>query len=1197
MVKVLGLVVLICSAGFVLGRDREFGHPLFRTFTGHDYGQVGQILAVTQDPQGPMLFGCDHAILAFDNNRWQTIPLPGVGTIRSFAVDPRGTVWFSTGSEIGYLSRVHGQYYPVKVYSGAFGAGPQIVVDADRVYLSSETGLFIWSGGSMAQQSAEPLTPFSLARAHGRIQVGGENGSIYESDGNRFTRIADSPPDVKSGVIRAIVDCPIGEGIVVSTSGMFQRRGARLIPWKTDIDSLLNSSEIFTAKWILGKYLAVLLRDRGVYLLDREGSLVGSFTVNSGLADAGFEAVGEDRDGGLWVCTDTEITRIQSGIGYTEFDHELGLPKGFVTGVVRFHGKIYVTTQHGVSVLTAADKADPSHFIGFGQQIGRFYGLTVSGPTAFASADSGTYVLNTTTSGLERIGSGGMTIHRSSLDPMRVFIAAKAGVEAVRESNGQWSSEGLLSQLPAVLGITDDKNGILFVSTEDGGPYCVQLRNGGPPIFRDARVERVLDTEKKEAQISDGSMVKWQDQLVFVGDDRVWELSEGRNRLEPLALIEKSLPGKKIQLISRSQLSDEYVWVSSRPKDAGPEIGSEIGKLYVSGRYEPLAHAVTYPLGVINGVWDENVDGESVVWIAGDYGLMRAFADRLGFSRRKFELYPSQILTTDGAPVSIQNGNRLRLKYDDRDFEIRFGTDRYGVNNELYYEARLEGKVVHSWPLTTAAVWRSGGGLNEGTYLLHIQARDSDGVESREFTFAFTIDPPWYRTLWAETVSGSLVILAFYLFNRWRTWQMKIRERELIQTVNLRTRELREHEIELQNAKERAELAREQAESANRAKTAFLANVSHELRTPINSILGYAQILRRRLDLRDDARQELRTIFSSGEHLLEMINEMLDLARVESGKVSVSFRSLELPKFIAGIVDEFKLRAARGNLRFIHEIEGILPAWIETDPVRLRQVLYNLLGNAMKFTAYGEVAFRISVKAKQLRFEVKDTGKGIPKSDLPLLFKPFYQATNNHTIGQGVGLGLHISKQIVELLGGQITIASELGQGSTFSFGIPRRNADPVKPELPLPQIVGYEGRRRRILVVDDEPLNRSMLKDLLSTVGFDVAEADSPEAALRLLKDHFDAVISDIRMPGGYDGHAFCRRLRSSPATGNLVIIASSASVFADDQRLAQDSGFNDFLAKPVIEEELFDIVGRHLSLKWVDTAANQSAVTTIRP
>jgi len=418
---------------------------------------------------------------------------------------------------------------------------------------------------------------------------------------------------------------------------------------------------------------------------------------------------------------------------------------------------------------------------------------------------------------------------------------------------------------------------------------------------------------------------------------------------------------------------------------------------------------------------------------------------------------------------------------------------------------------------------------------------------------------------------------------------MRLRERELVQTVDLRTRELREHEIELRNAKDAAELAREHAEIANRAKTAFLANMSHELRTPINSILGYAQILLRRLNLSDDGKAKLRTILSSGEHLLEMINEVLDLSRVESGKVSVDFRALELPKFIAGIVDEFQLRAAPKNLRFIHEIHGVLPQCIETDPLRLRQVLYNLLGNAMKFTVQGDVAFRVYVNPERLRFEVKDTGKGIPKEDLPSLFKPFFQATNNNAIGQGVGLGLHISKQIVELLGGEIIIASELGRGSTFSFEIPLRGADPVSIELRSPQVIGYEGPRRRVLVVDDEPLNRLILRELLLTVGLDATEADSPEEALRLLKNHFDAVISDIRMPGD-DGHTFCRNLRSREQTKDLVIIASSASVFADDQRLALASGFSDFLPKPVMEEELFEILGRHLGLKWIYAQESQA-------
>jgi CheY-like chemotaxis protein/anti-sigma regulatory factor (Ser/Thr protein kinase) len=258
-----------------------------------------------------------------------------------------------------------------------------------------------------------------------------------------------------------------------------------------------------------------------------------------------------------------------------------------------------------------------------------------------------------------------------------------------------------------------------------------------------------------------------------------------------------------------------------------------------------------------------------------------------------------------------------------------------------------------------------------------------------------------------------------------------------------------------------------------------------------------------------------------------------------------------------------------------------LPTWIQTDPVRLRQVLYNLLGNAMKFTTQGEVSFQVYAEPTQIRFEVKDTGKGIPRHELPLIFKPFYQATNNDLTGQGAGLGLHISKQIVELLGGEIKVCSEPGQGSTFSFLIPRRDA---LPELQVrsSRIAGYQGPRRRLLVVDDEPLNRAMLRELLSAVGFDAVEADSPEQALALIQDGFDAVNSDIRMPG-YDGHTFCRNLRSRETTKDLVIVASSASVFADDQRLALASGFSDFLPKPVMEEELFEILGRHLGLKWI--------------
>jgi signal transduction histidine kinase/CheY-like chemotaxis protein len=1184
MIKLIALAFFLSSICTTLAANLEFGHPLFRTFTAHDYGDAYEIYAVTQDEEGRMLFGCQDAILAFDNNRWETIPVPETGYIRWLAVDSQGLVWFGSSTQIGYLARTNGKYLLVKIYHGSFGPESRGVVTGGQLVLSTEAGLVIWRNGHISQQSwsTDLIKPSSLALCQGQVWISDQNASLYELGGNQFKKIAESPP-TNAGEIRAIVDCPIGDGLVVRSSGIFEKIKATLVPWKTEIDTILKNSLIFQAKWILNKYLAVLVQNSGVYLLDQQGHLVESFTVNSGLPDAGFEATGEDRDGGLWVCTDTEITRIQCAIGYTEFDHELGLPKGFVNIVAGYQGKVYTATQHGLYLLKAGeDVAHPAHFVRFGDLTDRFFGLTVTGSTVYAISEDGAYSLDPATAEFNRIGSGGGTIVPSRIDSKRIFLTTLAGLASINYSNGQSHSEDLLSQLPYFFqGIAEDEHGDLFLCAENEGFYRVQLRKGAQPLFRDAKIGRLLDAPNKKIPSGEGPICQWQGQMLFVGDDQVWKLQGSNDRLEPFALAAKSLPGRKIRRMDRSQLTDDYVWVSSRPRNARPETGFEVGRLYMSGAYEPLSHAVSYPLGEINSIFDEKVDGETVAWIAGDYGLMRVLLDRTAFSKRKFQLYASQIISMDGAPVPVQGGRDLALEYDDRDFQIRFGTDHFSVGDELYYEVKLDGPADHRSRISTSPVWRSGA-LNEGHYLLHVQAKDSDGVESKEYSFAFAIDPPWYRTFWLEMVWGLLIILAFYLFYLWRTWQMKSREQELVRTVDLRTRELRENEIELRNAKDAAELAKEQAETANRAKTAFLANMSHELRTPINSILGYAQILLRRMDRYGDEKAKLKTILSSGEHLLEMINEVLDLSRVESGKVSITLQAVELPKFLAGIVDEFKLRAARGKLMFVHQVQGDLPECIETDPLRLRQVLYNLLENAMKFTVRGEVSLRVYVTSDLLRFEVKDTGKGIPPEDLPSVFKPFYQATNNQLVGQGVGLGLHISKQTIDLLGGKINVVSEPGRGSTFTFEIPRRDAKPLSPEVASLRIVGYEGPRRRVLIVDDEALNRALLRELLATVGFESVEASSPEEALSLLDHSFDAVISDISMPG-YDGHTFCRNLRSSAETKDLVVIASSASVFDDDQRLALASGFTDFLPKPIWEEELFQILGRQLKLKWI--------------
>jgi hypothetical protein len=199
--------------------------------------------------------------------------------------------------------------------------------------------------------------------------------------------------------------------------------------------------------------------------------------------------------------------------------------------------------------------------------------------------------------------------------------------------------------------MAEDEKGDLFVTTESNGFYRIQLNRDGQPLFRNARIEQLLDMQGLKVLSGQGSVCEWQGQMLFVAAGRVWRLVQGTNRVVPFELKEKSLPDRNVQLIVRSQLTEDYVWICSRPPNAGPEIGFEVGRLYSSGAYEPLSHAVSFPLGVINSIWDEKIDGKPLVWIAGDYGLMRVFLDRPAFNKRNFRLYASQIMTADGTPI------------------------------------------------------------------------------------------------------------------------------------------------------------------------------------------------------------------------------------------------------------------------------------------------------------------------------------------------------------------------------------------------------------------------------------------------------------------------------------------------------------------------------------------------------------------
>ncbi len=413
------------------------------------------------------------------------------------------------------------------------------------------------------------------------------------------------------------------------------------------------------------------------------------------------------------------------------------------------------------------------------------------------------------------------------------------------------------------------------------------------------------------------------------------------------------------------------------------------------------------------------------------------------------------------------------------------------------------------------------------------------------------------------------------------------KSRQVAQEESNRQTELLMREIESHRRTDTLlQQAKQSAEQANQAKSRYITAISHELRTPLNSILGYAQILEGDPAIPDNRRQAVGVIRKSGDHLLSLIEGTLDIARIEGGKLSLDAKPLAFPEFLAEIVGMFELQARAKGLAFHYESSGELPATVRADARRLRQILINILGNAVKFTIRGGVTLRVRYQREMAHFEIEDTGPGISADDLARIFEPFARGSAA-SVGAtgGTGLGLTIAKMLTDLMGGELTVDSLDGQGSRFRVRLylPQPHAAQGKLARPRVKRVGYIGVRRRILIVDNEAADRELLVQILEPLGFQLAQAASGAECLASVAGFQPHLIfMDLAMPG-MDGWETIRRLRAGGLT-DADIAVISANAF--EQGVDNDAGIgaDDFITKPVRVDDLLDWIGRRLGLDWVD-------------
>ncbi|HTP35940.1 MAG TPA: two-component regulator propeller domain-containing protein [Candidatus Acidoferrales bacterium] len=945
--------------------------------------------------------------------------------------------------------------------------------------------------------------------------------------------------------------------------------------------------------------------DMGLLEFDPDRTRLFRYARNAGdpasLPHDSVAVLFEDAEGEFWAGTGRGLCRFSSKPPrFINYSHEPGNPNTLHDNMIwsvraGSNGILWIGTEYGLNRLDR----QAGRFTLYRHDPNNARSLSYDKVAAIREDPSGALWFATYGGGLDRFDPATGQFFAYRHDPNNPF------------SLGSDSARSLLM----------DRHGVLWVGTQNGGLNRFDARTGRFTIYRDAPAYIGTVIEDRAGILWLGSendgLGRFDpatehftyyrhnprdprslsaDRVYVITEDRAGTLwagtQNGLDRLDPGSgtfttfTTKDGLPGNTISGIFEDARG--YLWVATHDGLSRFDPRTKTFRNYTQP--DGLPDNLLNPYFAEGGF--QTSAGEVI--LTSSKGLTTFYPDRLADNPHvppvlltDFYLFNKPVAPGADSPLHkpVWAAGSLKLTHAQGIFSVEFAALSYIAPEKNRYRYRLEG-LEKDWNEVDSrqrlATYTS---LPPATYTFRVQASNNDGVwNEKGASLVITVLPPWWGTwLFRCCVAVSIVALAFAAY-RYRIRAFERQTAMLEEQVSARTRDLR--------------VAKDAAEAANRAKSAFLANMSHELRTPLNAILGFSSLVRGDPALPQARRNDMDIISRSGEHLLGLIDDVLDMAKIEAGRERLELAPCDLRQIVRETAEMVRVRADQKNIELEVVVSPGFPRFVVTDAGKVRQILLNLLGNAVKFTDRGSVTFRAHADrgndgdSVKVTLEVEDTGTGIAPEDQQRIFEPFVQVGKPGS-QKGTGLGLTITRQFVESMGGSIAVTSAPGQGSRFRIVFPVTAA----AETAVKQMESEYGRlfrlppgppEWRVLIVEDETENRLLLERLLREAGFAVRAAANGEDGVRVFQNwrpHF--IWMDVRMPV-MNGLEATRRIRAMDGGRGVKIVAVSASTSQTERDEVMSSGLDDFLLKPYRPAEIFRCMARQLGVVYLsDTAA----------